>query len=359
MPDDALHRVESASAPLRVKFGIDPTRDRLHIGHFVPLRLCRQLQDAGHELDIILGTLTAQLGDPSGQDATRPFLDPAAVQANADRLVAGLHQVLRPGFRVHRNDRFLQHKSIDWFLTEIASRTTVAAMLARDGFRRRVANQQPIGLHELLVPLIQGWDSVHVQSEVEVGSTDQLFNFQVARTLQQRHGQPPQVLLMTPLIRGTDGRKMSKSFDNAVWVDERPAEMFGQILSIPDEVMDEWWEVFTDDSVERPEHPRDRKHALAHELVRQLHGPSSAQAAKADFTTRFVERGVPEEVPIVDATDLLALVVRVRGGSRSEARRLIAGGGVRVDDVPVRTPEAEPPSGAVVRVGRRHLVRIR
>lgn len=358
MPNDAWQRVTTASQPLRVKFGVDPTRDRLHVGHFVPLRFCRQLQDAGHELDLVLGTLTAQLGDPSGHDTARPILGEAQVKANAERLLEVCHRVLRPGFRVHRNHEFVDDMSVPQFLTELAGRTTVAAMLARDGFRRRMAAGRPIGLHELLVPLLQGWDSVRIDSQVEVGGTDQLFNFQVARNLQQARDEPAQILLMTPMIDGTDGRQMSKSRGNTIWLDEVPEEMFGQILSISDEVMDQWWEVFVDEDTPRPDHPRNRKHTLALDLITQIHGDAAARAAAAHFQRVVIDKRIPPDAETIAPDDLVSLVVQVRGGSKSAARRLIEGGGVRVDGQVVRDVLHVPPSGALVRVGRRRVVRM-
>ena len=323
----------------------------------MPLRLCRALQDAGHTLHLVLGTLTAQLGDPSGRDATRPILSAEEVQANAASLLALCQRVLRPGFVVHRNDTFVDGMDVPAFLVRLASRVTVASMLARDGFRRRMEAGAPIALHELLVPLLQGWDSVQLRADVEIGGTDQLFNLQVARRLQAAEGQPPEVALMTPIIDGTDGRKMSKSLGNTVWLDEAPAEMFGQVMSVPDAVMDAWWPVLCD-RADRPAHPMARKRALAHDIVRQLHGVEAADAAEAHFQRVVVERRLPGTVPEVDAADLVALAVQVRGGSRSAARRLIDGGGVRVDGEVITDPEHVPGPGSIVRLGRRAVVRV-
>jgi tyrosyl-tRNA synthetase len=320
--------------------------------------LCRTLQQQGHELDLVLGTLTARLGDPSGRDATRPLLSDEEVQANAARLLGMCDRLLAPGFRVHWNHRFVEGMSVPEFLTGLASRVTVSSMLARDGFRRRLDAGDPIALHELLVPLLQGWDSVVLDAEVEVGGTDQLFNFQVARRLQAARGRPPQVVLMMPIIRGTDGRKMSKSLGNTIWLDEAPEQMFGQILSVSDEVMDEWWEVLCD-SPHRPAHPMERKKVLAGDIVRQLHGPEAAARARAHFERVVVDREVPDDLPEVERTDLVTLVAAARQESRSRARRLIEGGGVRVDDQQIRDVECVPASGAVVRVGRRRFVRVR
>jgi tyrosyl-tRNA synthetase len=340
-----------------VKFGIDPTRDRLHLGHFVPLRLCRVLQEQGHELDLVLGTLTAQLGDPSGQDTTRPILTDDDVKANAERLLAMCRKVLLPGFRVHRNHEFVEAMSVPMFLTRLAARVTVASMMARDGFRKRTAAGKPIALHEFLVPLLQGWDSVVLKAEVEIGGTDQLFNFQVARHLQQTEGQKPQVALMVPIIRGTDGRKMSKSFGNTIWLDEAPEQQFGQVMSIPDDVMDEWLPVLTS-LTGLPEHPMKRKKALAFDLVRQFHGPEAAAMAQAHFESTVQRGEAPKDIEAVVQAPLVSLVAAVRGESRSKARKLIEGGGVRVDDVKALEPKFLPPVGSLVRVGKRKVVRV-
>lgn len=355
LPDDAWQRIEQAEHPLRVKFGIDPTRDRLHLGHFVPLRLARKLQEDGHDLDLVLGTLTARLGDPSGQDKTRPILSEEEVESNAERLLSQCHQILLPGFRVHRNHTFVEDMSVPMFLAQLASKVTVASMLARDGFRRRMDAGQPIALHEFLVPLLQGWDSVKLRAEVEIGGTDQLFNFQVARHLQQSEGQKPQMALMTPVIRGTDGRKMSKSFGNTIWLDEVPEQIFGQVLSISDEVMEEWIPLLTDGLDET--HPMERKKALARSILTQLHDADTAFKAQAHFES-IVQRGELGDVEDAAQDELVVMVSLIRGESRTRARKLIEGGGVRIDGSKVLDPGVVPPIGAVLRVGKRRFARV-
>ena len=338
-----------------MKFGIDPTRDRLHLGHFVPLRLARKLQKQGHELDLVLGTLTAQLGDPSGQDKTRPILTEEDCRANADKLLEQCQRVLLPGFRVHFNHTFVESMSVPMFLSRLAAKVTVASMLARDGFRRRMDAGQSIALHEFLVPLLQGWDSVVIKAEVEIGGTDQLFNFQVARQLQGAEGQKSQMALMTPVIRGTDGRKMSKSFGNTIWLDEVPEQIFGQVMSISDEVMDEWIPLLTE-GIDDP-HPMKRKKALARDLVSQLHGPGAAAQAQAHFES-VVQRGEVQDVGEFPAEPLIIMVSKVRGESRTKARKLIQGGGVQLDGSKVFDLDVVPPVGALLRVGKRRFVRV-
>jgi len=218
-------------------------------------------------------------------------------------------------------------------------------------------NNQPISLHELLVPLLQGWDSVMVKADVEIGGTDQLFNFQVARRLQEAEGQKAEHCLMTPVINGTDGRKMSKSFGNTIWLNETPEEMFGQVMSIPDTVCEEWAGLLTD-LTDLPEHPMERKKLLAWDIVRQLHGNEAADRGRAHFE-QTVQRGeVATDIPDIVEADLLDLVVEVRGESRSKARRLIEGGGVQVDGEKTLEIDFHPPVGSVVKVGKREFVRV-
>lgn len=340
-----------------MKFGIDATRDRLHLGHFVQLRLCRALQARGHALDLVLGTLTGQLGDPSGRDRTRPVLSADEVRDNADGLLAQCERVLLPTFRVHRNHELARDLSVPDFLVRLAGRFTVAGLLARDGFRRRMEADHPIAAHELLVPLLQGWDSVVLRSEVEIGGTDQLFNFQIARALQRAEGLPVQDVLMLPLIRGTDGRKMSKSFGNAVWIDEPPDEMFGQVMSVPDDVMEEWLPVLTD-LADLPEHPMARKKTLAADIVRQLHGGEAAEAAEASFARTVQRKELPEVRTELASSDLVTLVAAARSTSRSRARQLLESGGVRIGEQIVRDPSRVAAPGEVVRIGRRLAVRV-
>ncbi|MHA2063634.1 MAG: tyrosine--tRNA ligase, partial [Candidatus Thorarchaeota archaeon] len=269
LPSDAVETVKNGKN-LRIKFGIDPTRERLHLGHFVPLRLLKQLQEQGHSIHLILGTFTAQMGDPSGKDKTRPILDEATVKANGEKILEQVERVLHPGFTVHRNHMFFENMNVPFFLTQLTSQFTVAHMMARDGFKKR--GQSGVAMHELLTPILQGWDSVMVNADVEIGGTDQLFNFQISRDLQAKQGQTPQVCLMTPIINGTDGRKMSKSLDNCIFLDDAPEEIFGKVMSISDEVMEEWIPLLADTDLSSIEHPMKKKKMLAANIVRQLHG---------------------------------------------------------------------------------------
>ena len=327
------------------------------MGHFVPLRLARKLQERGHKLDLILGTMTGRLGDPSGQDKTRPILTDEQARTNANRLLKQVERVLLPGFDVHRNHEFVDAMDVPFFLTRLASRITVANMLSRDGFRKRADAGQPIALHEFLVPLIQGWDSVVVRAEVEIGGTDQLFNFQIARQLQEAEGQTPQQCLMTPVIRGTDGRKMSKSFNNAIWLDEEPTEMFGKIMSVSDNVAEEWLSLLTD-LKDLPKHPMSRKKALAHNIVAQLHSEAEASSAQAHFEQTVQRKELPTELPTANQDTLFVMVAEARSESRSKARKLILGGGVKVDGEKVTDPLCTPSKGSTIRMGKRVAVKV-
>lgn len=357
-PERAESVIKNADKPLKVKFGIDPTRDRLHLGHFVPLRVCRKLQEQGHKLDLILGTLTAQLGDPSGQDKTRPILSESEVKQNAEKLLEQASRVLLPGFTVHRNHEFVEGMSVPFFLANLVSKFTVANMLARDGFKKRHEEGSPIALHEFLVPLLQGWDSVVLHSEVEIGGTDQLFNFQVARTLQESEGQKSEVCIMTPIIRGTDGRKMSKTFGNTIWLDESPEEIFGKVMSIPDDVTDEWIQLLTD-LTDIPGHPMVKKKKLAWDIVCQLHGAEKANEAQAHFESLVQRKETPDEVQELPADFLLKIVALVRNESNNRARKLIRQGGVSINGEKVLDPLFWPESGLIIKIGKREFVRVK
>jgi len=308
----------------------------------VPIRLCRSLIAAGHRLDLVLGTMTARLGDPTGTERTRPLLSEAEVAHNAAAIAATLRTLL-PGAALHCNHAFFAEMGIADFITRMPGRVTVDHMLSRSGFRRREA---PIALHELLVPLMQGWDSVALTTEVEIGGHDQLFNFQVARRLQRAEGQPPQACLMVPLLPGTDGRKMSKSLGNCVFLDAPPGEVFGKVMSISDETMAQWIPLLSSAPHSQPGHPMERKRALARDIVAQLHDPAAAHAAEDAFGART------PPVPVA-ARQLLEAVVAIRGCSRGAARRLVRSGGVRVNGEKAHAPEAALQHGDTVWVGKR------
>ncbi len=320
----------------------------------VPLRIVRKLQDAGLTCDLVLGTMTAQLGDPSGQDKTRPFLPWDDVLLNAVEVSELVFMVLdRDKTETHFNHAFVADMPVHVFITRLVSRFTVATLMGRDNFRTR--GEAGVRMHELLVPLLQGWDSVMLKSELEVGGNDQMFNFQITRNLQVAEGQKPEDCILTPIINGTDGRKMSKSFDNCVWLDDTPTDVFGKTMSIPDEQVEAWAALLTDLDIDalRQMHPMAAKKALAHDLTRQLHGDEAANAAEAGFE-RNVQRGrVPADIPDVSRETLLGIVVALRGCSKTAARKLLAAGAIKVDGVKVKAIDFVPEVGGVIQAGKR------
>jgi tyrosyl-tRNA synthetase len=320
----------------------------------VPLRIVRKLQDAGVECDLIIGTLTGQLGDPSGQDKTRPILSWEEIEMNAARLGEQVFRVLdRTKTKEWWNHGFVKDMSVPAFLCDLVSKFTVANLMGRDAFRKR--GMEGLRMHELLVPLLQGWDSVKVEAELEVGGNDQLFNFQVTRDLQVAHGQKPQSCILTPIINGTDGRKMSKSFGNCVWLDDTPTDMFGKTMSIPDEQVEQWVALLTDLHIPtiRGLHPMERKKTLAWEIVRQLHGNDAAEEARAEFERNVQRREMPTEMTEVTQGSILNIVTTLRACSKSQARKLIEQGGVKVDGVKVSDFDLVPEVGAKVQAGKR------
>ena len=320
----------------------------------VPLRVVRKLQNAGLDCDLVLGTLTAQLGDPSGQDKTRPFLPWDDVEMNAARLSEMVFKVLdRDKTKTHWNHTFVADMPIPVFLTTLVSKFTVASLMARDAFRKR--GESGVRMHELLVPLLQGWDSVKLETELEVGGNDQLFNFQVTRDLQSAHGQKPEDCILTPIINGTDGRKMSKSFDNCVWLDDSPTDVFGKTMSIPDEQVEQWAALLTDLDIEwlRTLHPMVAKKTLALTLTQALHGFEAGPGAAETFERNIQRKTVPDEMPDVSRGTLISIVVTMRECSKSAARKLLAAGAIKVDGVKIMDLDFVPEGGAVIQAGKR------
>ena len=368
--------------PLRVKLGLDPSSPDLHLGNAIVLRKLRQFQDLGHEAIIVIGDFTAMIGDPTGKKQTRPMLTPDEVERNAATYRRQYGLILDPArTRVVFNSQWLGAMSFA-DVVRLTSRATVARILERDDFATRLRTGVAIHLHELLYPLCQAQDSVALEADVELGGTDQKFNNLMGRELQREVGQPPQVVLLTPLLAGLDGaEKMSKSLANAIGITEPPVEMFGKAMSIPDALMPVYFEYTTEVPLDEVAaikrglddgslHPRDAKRRLARAIVELWHGEAAARAAEAAFERVFVEKDLPDEIPqtVVSPDDAPAghmklvklLVLTGLAESNSEARRLISQGGVMVDGgrshdvdavVTVRT-------GLVVRVGRRRFARI-
>jgi tyrosyl-tRNA synthetase len=370
--------------PLRVKLGLDPTAPDIHIGFAVVLRKLRQFQDLGHEAILVIGDFTALIGDPTGKKQTRPMLTREEVERNAATYRQQYSRILDPErTRVVFNSQWLAPLNLA-DVVRLCSKTTVARILERDDFTARWREGTPIGLHELLYPLCQAYDSVALHADVELGGTDQKFNNLMGRDLQREFGQPPQVVLLTPLLPGLDGvEKMSKSLGNYIGINEPPHEMYGKVMSIPDTLMVTYFELCTEvplDEVRAVEeglrtgrlHPRDVKRRLAREIVAVWHGREAAERAEEEFDRVFAREELPSEIPEVtvparelEAGGRLGVVALLRRTglvhSNSEARRLIAQGGVSVDGRRVTAPEdkVEVHTGLVVRVGKRRFARLR
>ena len=374
--------------PLRVKLGCDPTAPDLHLGHSVVLMKLRQFQDMGHTAVFLIGDFTARIGDPSGRSDTRPTLSDDEIQENAETYRRQVFRVLDPERTevVFNSSWFNEIRAAD--MIRLAGRMTVARMLERDDFKKRFQGERPIGVHEFLYPLTQGYDSVAIKADVELGGTDQLFNLGVGRELQRDHQQSPQVVLTMPLLEGLDGRmqdgvlvgkKMSKSLGNYVGIEEPPKTQFGKLMSISDDLMWRYYRLISvksDSDVAQMEsdvaadrqHPMDLKKHLACELVARYHGEDAAQDARQDFEARFSRREIPDDIPevVVSATgdDGIPITSLLReaglASSGKEARRSCMQGAVRVDGEKVSDPNQclSPGAQFVVQVGRRKIARV-
>jgi tyrosyl-tRNA synthetase len=348
-PEDGLREALKAGRPLRVKLGIDPTAPDIHLGHTVVLTKMRQFQDLGHQAVLIIGDFTALIGDPSGRSATRPALTGDEVEAHARTYQEQVFKILDPErTEVHRNAEWLRPLRMEDAI-RLAGRVTVARMLERDDFKSRYQQGAPIGMHELLYPLMQGYDSVAIRADVELGGTDQTFNLLVGRDLQRDAGQAGQVAMVLPLLEGTDGtHKMSKSLGNQIGITEPPEEMYGKIMSLSDDLMLRYYELLSLAPEDRQNsirlkqvHPMEAKKGLAAELVGRFHGPDAAARAERFFEERFQKRTAHEPTPVRVRTSagdmwICQLLKEVAfAASTSEARRLVAQGAVRVDGQPV------------------------
>lgn len=344
---EKLEESRSENRPLRVKLGCDPTRPDLHLGHSVILRKLRQFQDLGHEAILIIGDFTALIGDPSGQNKTRPALSREEIDQNATTYLEQATRILDPSkTTITYNNQWLGDMTFEE-VVKLASQITVARIIERDDFSRRFENNEPISLHEFLYPLAQGQDSVHLKSDVELGGTDQKFNLLVGRELQKQALQEPQVALMMPLLVGTDGsRKMSKSYDNYIGITEEPNDMYGKVLSIPDDLIYPWFELLSDVPVNElaryrkmaGEDPRNAKHELALVITRMYHGEEAALEARKHFEKTVIGDEVPEdavELSYESGSEVRLLDIIADAGftaSNGESKRLIKQGGVTIDD---------------------------
>jgi tyrosyl-tRNA synthetase len=365
LPEEALRAKLASGRPLRVKLGIDPTAPDIHLGFAVVLDRLREWQDAGHTVVLIVGDYTARIGDPSGRSAERPLLAEEELDRNAQQFAAQLFRVLdRERTEIRFNGEWLGKLGYA-DVVRLTRTMTVARLLERDDFANRFAAQEPISLSELLYPLMQAFDSVAVEADVEIGGTDQLYNLLAGRDVMEHYGLEPQVVVTYPLLVGLDGvEKMSKSRGNYIGILDPPEEMFGKTMSIPDEALPQWWDLLVG-SGEHPDDPMEWKLELARRVVARWHGEEGARAAEVHFTRVVRRHEAPEEMPEAplpngDPIHLPALLAALFGVSTSEARRLIAQGGVRVDGEAVG--ELDVPrgrlEGAVVQAGKRRFARL-
>lgn len=378
LEEELLQRLGSGK-PLRIKAGFDPTAPDLHLGHTVLINKMRQFQELGHEVLFLIGDFTGMIGDPSGKSVTRKPLTREQVLDNARTYQEQIFKILDPErTRIVFNSHWMSELSAA-DLIQIAARHTVARMLERDDFQKRYSSNQPIAIHEFLYPLIQGYDSVVLKADVELGGTDQKFNLLVGRELQKQYGQASQVVLTMPLLVGLDGvQKMSKSLNNYIGIQEPANEMFGKLMSISDELMWRYFDLLSfrsnqeiaqlQQAVADGANPRDAKFALAEEIVSRFHGLGAGLAARDEFIARFQKGAMPEEMPLVELTtesDALPIanVMREAGltPSTSEALRMIRQGAVRIDGERIEATDLQLAAGSdqVIQVGRRRFARVR
>ena len=378
LPENSLAKKLGKDRPLVVKAGFDPTAPDLHIGHTVLINKMRQFQEYGHEVVFLIGDFTGMIGDPSGKNTTRPPLSPEEIKDNAATYETQIFKILdETKTRIEFNSNWMGDMDAAG-LVKLASHHTVARMLERDDFQKRYAGGQPISIHEFLYPIVQGYDSVALKADVELGGTDQKFNLLVGRQLQQDFGQEPQVVMTTPLLEGLDGvQKMSKSLGNYVAITDPPGEMFGKLMSVSDELMWRYFEVLSfrtlDDiaglkkKIDAGMNPRDAKFELAIEIVSRFHDAASADAAKNEFIARFQQGAMPDEMAEVsvesqDGAIGIAHLLKAAGlvSSTSEAFRMIKQGAVRIDGERIedRSLQIEAGGTNVYQVGRRRFARV-
>jgi len=383
--DELISKITEAvttGRPLKVKLGLDPSAPDIHVGHTVVLQKLRQFQSLGHEVQLIIGDFTGRIGDPTGKSETRKQLTEEDVKRNADTYKQQIFKILDP-------DKTTVYYNSEWLsplqfadVVNLAAKMTVARMMERDDFAKRFQSNLPISVHEFFYPLMQGYDSVALASDIELGGTDQKFNLLMGRTLQKEYGQPTQAAIMLPLLEGLDGvNKMSKSLGNYIGIDEEANQIYGKSMSIPDELMLKYFELATDiDNDELTKlrnglteggvHPRDAKMRLARTFVRMYHGEEAAAAAENHFVTVFQQRALPDDIEeaVVPAEELADGKIRIAKlltalglqASASEARRSIQQGAVRLNEEKLLDPngEIEPKDGDVLQVGKRKFVRL-
>lgn len=372
-----LKKSKENNEPLNIKLGCDPTRPDLHLGHSVVLRKLAQFQELGHKAILIIGDFTAMIGDPSGRNATRPPLTFEEAQENAQSYWEQAKKILDPDkTKIVHNSDWLQKMNFQDVI-KLSSKYTVARMLERDDFTKRFQGGIPISMHELLYPLAQAMDSVAIESDVELGGTDQKFNLLVGRDIQREHSIEPQVILTMPLLVGTDGtEKMSKSYGNYIGIDESPKDIYGKSLSIPDELIYNYYEIATDITSEelssikiklddQSVNPRNIKRSLARKFVEMYHSAEAAKNAEVEFDKIFINKGIPDDIPElkiesseIEIIDLITIANFAP--SRGEARRLIVQGGVSIDNEKITDPKhiIQVLDGMVLKVGKRKFIKL-
>jgi tyrosyl-tRNA synthetase len=372
-----LERSAKTGKPLRIKLGLDPTAPDIHLGHTVVIRKLKAFQDLGHTVIFLIGDFTGTIGDPSGKNVTRPPLSREEIDANAETYKRQMFKLLDPDKTELRFNGEWMDKFTAADFVKLCARTTVRQILERDDFTKRMAEEKPISLHELLYPLVQGYDSVALGADVELGGTDQKFNLLMGRNLQREFGQEPQVIITTPLLEGLDGvQKMSKSLNNYIGIDEPASEMFGKVMSISDDLMWRYYELLTDLTtaeisnlklqIADGENPRNVKVNLAKLIIADFHSSEAATAAEDDFNRRFVQKEIPDEIEesLIEAgTHNLAELLALTGlaASKGEARRLIEQGGVKIDGEKATAPNADieiNADGTLLQVGKRKFLKV-
>lgn len=386
VPEDELKQKVMKSVvtgkPLKVKLGLDPSAPDIHVGHTVVMQKLRQFQELGHQVQLIIGDFTGRIGDPTGKSETRKQLTEEDVQRNAETYRQQIFKILDPAkTQVNFNSEWLAPMSFA-DVVKLSAKVTVARMLERDDFTKRYQSGQPISIHEFFYPLMQGMDSVALESDIELGGTDQKFNLLMGRTLQKEYGKETQVAIMTPIIEGLDGvQKMSKSLGNYIGIDEAPNEIYGKAMSVPDELMLKYYELVTDLSNEELAaltegvkagaiHPRDAKMKLAYTLVRMYHSTEAAEAAQEHFVTVFQQRALPEDIEekeiaageLEDGKIRLIKLLTLIGfaASNGEAKRSIQQGAVKLNEEKLTDPNAEVEiaGGEIVQVGKRKFAKL-
>ncbi|WP_100373786.1 tyrosine--tRNA ligase [Bacillus sp. FJAT-45037] len=373
-----LERSVLTGKPLKVKLGMDPSAPDVHLGHTVPLHKLRQFQELGHEIQMLIGDFTGRIGDPTGKSETRKQLSDEDVKRNAMTYVEQYGKILdMEKATIYYNSEWLKALSFEDVIG-LSANMTVARMLERDDFEKRYKSGQPISIHEFFYPLMQGYDSVALESDIEVGGTDQKFNLLMGRTLQEAYGKEKQVAITLPLIEGLDGeRKMSKSLHNYIGIDEAPNEIFGKSMSIPDDLMVKYYKLATDISMDEIEeleaglksgkiHPRDAKMNLGAKFVEMYHGQAAAEEAKQYFQTVFQKRTLPTDLPELtwsgaDEVWIVDLLVELKMmSSKGEARRMVQNGGVKVNEEKVEDVQAQIQieDGLIVQVGKRKFAKL-